>query len=198
MGNSSSVRYEAVQSLKRELHGLNQQLASAQNVQRREVIALEHQLQQIAAERLNTGFFPRNVLRGGVERFGASLECDEDVQVRLGPVIGKVTDTTAVILLEINRTRGVECHVSLCDNVAPQGRVVATVRQMMPANSPRAFHVTGLSVNQRYRVCFSGVSRRDAESRVGKFKTFDALTNRLRAVVVSGDRCDALNSGDCE
>ena len=160
------------------------------------MIALEHQLQQIAAERLNTGFFPRNVLRGGIERFGASLECDESVRVRVGPIIGKVTDTTAVILLEINRAREVECHVSLCDNVAPQGRVVATVKQRMPANSPRAFHVTGLSVNQRYRVCFSGVSRRDAESRVGQFKTFDALSNRVRAIVVSGDRSEALNSGD--
>ena len=196
MGNSASIRYEAVQSLKRELQGLNQQLASAQNVQRREIIALESKLQQISAERLNTGFFPRNILKGGVQRFGASLITDEDVHVRVGPVIGKVTDTTAIILLEIDRARDIECHISLCDDVAPQGRVVATVRQSMPANAPRVFHVTGLSVNQRYRICFSGVSRRDAEERVGQFKTFDTLSNRLRAVVVSGERSEALNSGD--
>jgi hypothetical protein len=196
MGNTAAIRYESVQSLKRELQGLNQQLSSAQNVQRREIIALESKLQSIAAERLNTGFFPRNILKGGVQRFGASLVTDEEVHIRVGPVIGKVTDTTAIILLEIDRARDVECHISLCDNVAPQGRVVATVRQTMPANSPRVFHVTGLSVNQRYRVCFSGVSRRDAEERVGQFKTFDTLSNRLRAVIVSGERSESMNSGD--
>ena len=63
-----------------------------------------------------------NILKGGVQRFGASLITDEDVHVRVGPVIGKVTDTTAIILLEIDRARDIECHISLCDDVAPQGR----------------------------------------------------------------------------
>lgn len=196
MGNSAAVRYEAVQSLKQELGLLNQQLASAQNVQRREIIALEHKLHKLAAERLNTGFFPRNQKTGGVERFGATLRTDDSVQVRLGPVVGKVTATSAIILLEIDKRADVVCNVSLVDQVAPQGRVVATVRQTMPANAPRSFRITGLSVNQRYKVSFSGVSRADAEERVAQFKTFDPVSNSLRAVLVSGDRPEALGTGD--
>ena len=196
MGNSASARHQSVRKLRGELSDLEQKLQAVQAVQRKEVLALEHRLHKLSEEKLNTGFYPQTIEKGGVYKFGATLETDESVAVNVGPVVGKVTDETAIVLLEVDRVQEVTCYVCLLDDVAPQGRVVAAVTQTMPANSPRAFSIGGLSAAQRYKVCFSGVRRQDAEERVGQFQTYNPLTQRLRTLVVSGDKPHALTRGD--
>ena len=196
MGNTAAARYQTVKKLKTELSDLNQQLQAVQAVQRKEVLALEHRLHALAEERRNAGFFPQTIEKGGVYRYGATLETDEDVHVQVGPIIGKVTEDSAIVLLEVDASQEITCFVSLLDDAAPQGRVVAAVAQTMPANAPRAFKINGLSPSQRYKVSFSGVCRRDAEERIGQFETYNSLTQRLRAVVVAGDRPQSLTRGD--
>jgi hypothetical protein len=196
MGNSASARYQTVRKLRQELNDLEQKLQAVQAVQRKEVIALEHRLHKLSEEKLNTGFFPQTIERGGVYKFGATLETDEAVHIVVGPVIGKVTDEDAIILIEVDNAREVTCYISLLDDAAPQGRVMAAVTQTMPANSPRVFKVSGLSAGQRYKATFSGVCRQDAEERIGSFRTYSTLSQRLRTVIVSGDRPQALTRGD--
>jgi len=55
------------------------------------------------------------------------------VSVTLGPVIGKVTATSAIILLEVDRSAEVLCHL----HASPSGQKVATLAQKMPANKPK-------------------------------------------------------------
>ncbi len=196
MGNSAAVRYEAVMSLKRELEDLNQQLASVQAVQRQQVEALEHKLQHMARERMNWGAPPLEWRHDEVHLYGATLLTEMDVRVNVGPVIGKVTATTAIVLLEIDRNREIECFVSLQDVACPGGRVVARVKRRMPANAPRAFTITGLSVDQMYKVTFSGLCQKDCERCIGQFKTYNSLSQRVRACVVAGDNPVALEEGD--
>ena len=196
MGNTAAARYQTVKKLKSELSDLNQQLQAVQAVQRKEVLALEHRLHALSEERRNAGFFPQTIEKGGVYRYGATLETDEDVHVLVGPVIGKVTEDSAIVLLEIDATHEITCFVSLLDDAAPQGRVVAAVAQTMPANAPRAFKISGLSAAQRYKVSFSGVCRKDAEERIGQFMTYNILTKSLRAIVVAADRPQSLTRGD--
>ena len=99
-------------------------------------------------------------------------------------------------MIEVDRSREIICHVSLIDDVAPQGRVVATVSRNMTANCPGVFKIGGLAVNQRYKVSFSGICRRDAEERTGQFKTFDTLSPHFRAVAVANDNPQSLRLGD--
>ena len=118
MGNSASARHQSVRKLRGELSDLEQKLQAVQAVQRKEVLALEHRLHKLSEEKLNTGFFPQTIEKGGVYKFGATLETDESVAVNVGPVVGKVTDETAIVLLEVDRVQEVTCYVCLLDDVA--------------------------------------------------------------------------------
>jgi hypothetical protein len=49
---------------------------------------------------------------------------------------------------------------------------------------------------KNYLVCFSGLARHDAETRTGRFRTFDPNLAEMRVVAVSGDRPDKLMKGE--
>jgi len=59
---------------------------------------------------------------------GATLLCDRYVSILTGPVVGLVTGDTARILLEVDRTAEITCHVCLVDESCPQGREVQRVK----------------------------------------------------------------------
>lgn len=124
------------------------------------------------------------------------------MSISLGPVIGKVTATSAIILLEVNREAEVMCHL----HASPSGQKVASLAQKMPANKPKvrnsnsietkiffthlpkifvklqivepvtnlylqAFVFNTLPAATKFVVSFTGIKRRDAATRIGRFAT---------------------------
>ena len=76
------------------------------------------------------------------------------LQVLLGPVVGQVTMTSAVLVLEADLSAGVTCVVE----DESTNKVVQVVSRVMTAGSPVAFKVSRLLPGQRYRARFeSGI-----------------------------------------
>jgi hypothetical protein len=110
------------------------------------------------------------------------------VRVAVGPVIGRVTFESVIVLLEVTKIADITCFISIVDDVSPEGRLVAEQSKTLPANRPVAFKMEGLSVGQTYRVCFGGLHRADAEMCVGTFKTFDPSASSFCMLAVSLDK----------
>ena len=89
-------------------------------------------------------------------------------------------------MIEVSRNAKVTCFACLVDSICPEGRVVATVAKDLSAGVPEVFQILGLSPGHTYRVCFSGVRRADAETRVGSFKTPGSRTERLTVHILNG------------
>ncbi len=125
---------------------------------------------------------------------GARLTPRPNVTVLTGPIIGKVTSTTAIVLLEVSAMTEVTMHVSLLDLDVPHGRVVSTQTKLMPSSRPASFQATNLLPGERYVVTFSGVSRSCASSRIGSFTT-PTPNQALRLLAVSSDKPSSVLSG---
>ena len=107
------------------------------------------------------------------------------VRITVGPVVGKVSSTTATVLLEVDTACDVTMHACTTDTQHPYGLVMSSVTRSMPANEPRAFHFTGLAPGYRFHAVTSGVARVDAQLRVGRFTTVDPTAATTRIAVVS-------------
>jgi hypothetical protein len=66
------------------------------------------------------------------------------VAISLGPVIGKVTATSAIILLEVDREAEVVCHL----HASPSGQKVASLAQKMPANKPKVRNSNSIEITK--------------------------------------------------
>ncbi|CAM9897439.1 unnamed protein product, partial [Ectocarpus sp. 12 AP-2014] len=140
--------------------------------------------------------------------YGARLVCTPGVQVLTGPIIGEVTENSAVVLLEVDiapelgPTSPVTCHVSVSEGACRGGRVVHSTTLTLPSRRPRAFRIGGggssvIGPGRAFTVCFGGVSAEDARFRVGRFRTpGTCFEPRLGAIAVSGDRPDRLAPGE--
>lgn len=64
--------------------------------------------------------------------------------ISLGPVIGKVTATSAIILLEVDREAEVVCHL----HASPSGQKVASLAQKMPANKPKVRNSNSIEITK--------------------------------------------------
>ena len=117
------------------------------------------------------------------------------VRITVGPIIGRVTDTAAVVLLEVDQTCAVTCIASVITPAHPHGRPVAHSTVEFIANRPKPFLLRDLVPGKKHVVQFSGVNRADAEARMGTFTTLCGSEASLRVVVVSGDRPTALKQG---
>ena len=111
-------------------------------------------------------------------------------------MIGKVTATTALILVELDTATELTMYVSLVDPSIPKGRVVSTVTNLCPSRRPTTISVTNLLPSESYIVTFSGVSRQCAEKRIGSFNTLDIADRTLRIITVSQDNPSAVLSGE--
>jgi len=127
---------------------------------------------------------------------GATLVCDRTVSVLTGPVVGLVTGDSARVLLEVDRAATVEAHVCLVDESCPGGRPVQSASLDLEARRPGCFAIARLLPGERYVVCFGGVSRGDALSRVADFRTVDLAKREVRLLAVSGDRPEAVAAGE--
>ena len=86
----------------------------------------------------------------------------------VGPVIGLVTESTAIILLEVEWEAPVGCVVT----DALSGERI-TLLNHLPKLRPHAFRVEGLKPHRHYHVRFDGVE--DPEKRRGSFTTCASL-----------------------
>ena len=180
MGNAeSSTPFSQVDALKYQLSALEQKLSSLEQT---------HQQRNV---------WPSQGAAGS-ELFicGAHLRCRRETSVLTGPVIGKVTGSTAHILLEVNNTARVTCYVCLADDNCPQGRVVCQETLLMPARRPKVFVMTHLSPGEKYLVCFGGVKRSDAQERVGQFVTHNLHDSLSRVLAVSLDKPEQVLRGE--
>jgi hypothetical protein len=108
----------------------------------------------------------------------------EEVRVVVGPVIGTVTATSAVVLVEVDSSAPVA--VVLTDTLSG-----AQVRQLrlLPKSRPYAFGFEGLEPARHYSLRLEGVE--NADSRRGGFTTCERPTSgkfRLKVVAVHSDK----------
>ena len=173
MGNiESSNAFEGVDQLKDSLSNLEKRLASIEAGHRK---ALRDAELDFSNEDGPGNLRPSEASGGGgaVVVSGATLSCDRYTRVLTGPVIGMVTGDTARLLLEVDKTTEVVCHVCLVDESCPGGREVGVFRQLFRARRPAVFALTRLLPGERYVCSFSGVSRGDALRRIADFRTVD-------------------------
>ena len=74
-------------------------------------------------------------------------------KILLGPVVGTVTSTTAIVLLEIDRAGPITCSIM---NVTTSERRMVT--RFCPKERPRSFFIQDLEPGTRYAIRFDGVS----------------------------------------
>ena len=127
---------------------------------------------------------------------GAELTFDARVHVSVGPVIGRVTDTAAVVLLEVDHPATVTCHACVVNETSPHGRVVSSATLQLPANSPRSFLLSDLHPGSRHVFVFSGVCRKDALARFATTRVLSGDEPSLRVVAVGGQALTGPPEGD--
>jgi hypothetical protein len=139
---------------------------------------------------------------GEVYKNGALLHCNEGITVTVGPVIGEVTHTTVVCLLEISiaahlgSQHAVTAHVSLVDEHNPRGKVVASATLQLHHARASAFYFTSLRPDKQYYVTFNGVSAADAQQRTGSFATRSLQQSSVNIIAVCDDCPEALLAGE--
>ena len=124
-----------------------------------------------------------------------SFRFKESCKILVGPIIGKVTHDSAIVLLEVDRKSTVGIQVCIAGGfdahdvpLAPEPpdslgfgpdragiqreRLVRTMTLKMLARRPRSIKIDGLSENTTYRIVLTGVSPDDAATRTGSFRTF--------------------------
>lgn len=97
-------------------------------------------------------------------------------KITLGPIIGKVTETTARVLIEIDSATTVTCVIT-----DTTGNVLNFNGKVLK-NRPFVFRLTGLQPNMKYKVSFTGV---DSNFPIGRIRTFDANANKMNIAAVS-------------
>jgi PhoD-like phosphatase len=107
--------------------------------------------------------------------------------VTIGPVIGKVTESSARILLEVDSDSKVTCTLSplIQDDLKSHTLTLSVI-----ANRPKIFVFDNLDANTRYRVQFDGLSELSVEQghTTGHVRTYDPNTTNMRIVAASCDR----------
>jgi hypothetical protein len=99
-------------------------------------------------------------------------------KIVLGPVIGKVTDTTARVLIEVDS----DCSVS-CIAKSSGGGAAATQMLAFKNGEPLAFQLSGLQPSTEYHIDFQGVT--NAAERTGRLRTYSSSPDRMNIAAVS-------------
>ena len=107
-------------------------------------------------------------------------ESPELVKVLLGPIVGKVSDSTAVVLLEMRSTAEIVAEVIN----ERTGLVVQEVKRNCVECRPCGFFFEHLDSDTPYVVTFRGVHNRDRH--VARFRTYQKRPASFRIAFVSG------------
>ena len=129
---------------------------------------------------------------------GIPVTCKPEVSLSLGPVVGEVTSTSAIIMLEVGNESSlpteVTCHIH---------RKVGTglVQEQMitfPDKAPKVFvfgEGSALEPNTEYIAVFSGICREDATQTFAMFKTKPEEIKSFKIIALSCDRPDRMLLG---
>eukprot|EP00090_Calanus_glacialis_P022732 TRINITY_DN35023_c0_g1_i1.p1 TRINITY_DN35023_c0_g1~~TRINITY_DN35023_c0_g1_i1.p1 ORF type:complete len:558 (-),score=155.12 TRINITY_DN35023_c0_g1_i1:176-1849(-) len=133
---------------------------------------------------------------------GYPVSCVDTVSLSLGPVIGEVTNTMAIILLEVKDPENNKVEIT-CDLYEKGTNVKAqSLTVLMPFQSPKAFvfnddSYSTLEPDTEYVAVFSGLRKEDAGRTFALFKTKpnpeDIKTFKILAL--SCDRPDRMLLG---
>lgn len=149
-------------------------------------------------------FRPLHVFRHGI--------CpDASVVLRLGPIVGRVTDTLAVVLLEVETQGDVMVNFARVSSGKPRnssmtspwgaslplaGQALPSLRfsskgsvsacQTMEPGRPYTICAEGLHPNSAYLVLVGNVCQEDIDLRVAYFQTHPEYVESLRLVAVGG------------
>lgn len=124
---------------------------------------------------------------------GTPLPCSfvcTGVRVLVGPVVGKVDFQSARILLEVDQSVDVTCHVSAFHAASGEMHEVAQCQCTLSctAGKPAVFHVKNLLPGRDYKFSFGGIHKDDLTARNGRFHTPSLETETsIHAVAVSGN-----------
>jgi hypothetical protein len=104
------------------------------------------------------------------------------VKITVGPVIGLVTSSSCIVLLEVDMSRPITCV--LTDTFDPSS--VHTLTKCLPANAPRVFNFCGLRAERTYRVRFTGPA--NAADRTGVVRTLPSSPPSMSFIAIAHDR----------
>jgi hypothetical protein len=138
--------------------------------------------------------------------FKEGLFANNNVNIRVGPIVGKVTDTTAILLLEADRHAEVSLNFARIYEQSGNSWTMKTplaaqkakdmlfwaegsvsVCHFMEPNKPCTFEVWGLQPETSYLVLLSNASQEDMNTRMARFQTLPSRVDRLRLVAVCGN-----------
>lgn len=122
----------------------------------------------------------------------ADLDSYKDVMVLCGPVVGTVTSTSAVVLLEVDEAVTITIVLTSQDHMVRQKRT-------FPSRHPRAFFVQGLKPDTLYTYSFHGLggaSTVDIGELETTIRTFPENPTKIRIVAQSCDRPRRVLEGD--
>eukprot|EP00927_Polykrikos_kofoidii_P023767 TRINITY_DN2177_c0_g1_i1.p1 TRINITY_DN2177_c0_g1~~TRINITY_DN2177_c0_g1_i1.p1 ORF type:complete len:1025 (-),score=185.00 TRINITY_DN2177_c0_g1_i1:24-3032(-) len=118
-----------------------------------------------------------------------------EVLVLCGPVIGKVTENSAVVMLETDIDATVTCTAT--PEVQGRGRPASCMKRLREAE-PGVFQLTNLMPDTRYHISFSPlaeVQQQEMQFRTCTIKTLPLQVEQLRIVALSCDRPARLEEG---
>jgi phosphodiesterase/alkaline phosphatase D-like protein len=134
---------------------------------------------------------------GSRDRFESAKQLDASLNnvalVLTGPVIGKVTATTAVVLLEVDES----CPLTIVMK-SEDGHEVRTTKDFRKYR-PRAFVVEGLNPDTVYMYTFEGLSPCqffEVEALGATIKTFPTKIDKVRVIALSCDQPRRMLKGD--
>ena len=132
------------------------------------------------------------------------MTCCEAVRLGLGPVVGEVTSTKVIILLEVKRRDSdtgkadlgmsmVRCDLYCRGDTAP----THSLDLELPSRQPRVFVFSELEPNTEYVAVFNGINAAETPQVYAKFRTKPRGEDikRFRILALSCDRPDRLMLG---
>ena len=118
----------------------------------------------------------------------------------VGPVMGEVTSTTAIIMLEVKTDNNSEASI-VCDLYCKKSNQLAHSKKVkLRSRVPKAFIFSeetdnGLEPDTEYIAVFSGVNSIQAPTTFALFKTKPTSIEQFRIIAFSCDRPDRMLLG---
>mmetsp|Transcript_14917 Transcript_14917/g.29275 ORF Transcript_14917/g.29275 Transcript_14917/m.29275 type:complete len:501 (+) Transcript_14917:27-1529(+) len=126
---------------------------------------------------------------GPLTKKATAMQGKSEAIVLCGPIVGKVTDTTAVILLEVDEHAKMTCVAKSSD-----GKHVVKTAAFFPEREPRTFFLEGLKPDTKYiyevRGELAKVQQEEVVRLPTQFKTMPAHQNlkKIKLVALSCDQ----------
>ena len=113
-------------------------------------VELYHEARRVAKKELNMDE-KRHGATKDVEMFGQKVRCVRGVRLLIGPVIGAVTSTTAIVLVEVDACTTVQLHL------VPESGEPILIEKDFYSRMPQTFYVTGLQPDTKYNLAIGYV-----------------------------------------